>query len=355
MPPHTVERAPRFVLGHEGPCVRSEFLTKGDSEQMDYSPYRLTFQDTSSFRAWYTRRRERTDGSPAAETTQRDKGRWVVRAANCAQTVFSPTTDAATAEQVLRHLAWVLEDRERSALLLDNLAENVTAGTVRNIGFALRDFGEYARVLGWSRGAALQVREDLPKAPPPPPLVVYSQSQLSDFTQAAKGRDLRFWAFICVLVDTGRRVGEVLGVKFSDLRLDMQPPYIELSHTKNGDPQYVPLSRRLVTEVLTPDHLDRLRRERRVGARRFRRDQEVFLFPFSYEVAKYRFRTLCQITGLPDYGFHRFRHSWVTHRLAAGVPIHAVSVLVGHRSVQTTERRYSHVTALDFAQYTDLC
>jgi len=38
---------------------------------------------------------------------------------------------------------------------------------------------------------------------------------------------------------------------------------------------------------------------------------------------------------------HRFRHTFAVEMLLAGVPIEGVSILLGHRTVRTTERHYS--------------
>src|SRR3546814_10893167 len=79
------------------------------------------------------------------------------------------------------------------------------------------------------------------------------------FVSAARGVDLRWWAFITYLVDTGRRVGETLSLRWTYFRLDSEPPYVELPDTKNGDHQYVPLSHRLSEVVFTPEHIEKMK------------------------------------------------------------------------------------------------
>jgi hypothetical protein len=44
--------------------------------------------------------------------------------------------------------------------------------------------------------------------------------------------------------------------------------------------------------------------------------------------------------GISGAGLHRFRHA--THMLAAGVPLHTVSQLLGHSFVAVTGRVYGH-------------
>ena len=38
---------------------------------------------------------------------------------------------------------------------------------------------------------------------------------------------------------------------------------------------------------------------------------------------------------------HRFRHTFAVEMLLAGVPIERVSILLGHKTVRTTEKYYS--------------
>ena len=42
-------------------------------------------------------------------------------------------------------------------------------------------------------------------------------------------------------------------------------------------------------------------------------------------------------------GLHTLRHSFATHMLAVGVPVHTVSALIGHSSVAVTGDVHDHV------------
>ena len=48
--------------------------------------------------------------------------------------------------------------------------------------------------------------------------------------------------------------------------------------------------------------------------------------------------------GLPDIGVHTLRHSAASAMLEAGVPLHTVSEILGHASVQVTGDIYGHVS-----------
>jgi integrase len=54
--------------------------------------------------------------------------------------------------------------------------------------------------------------------------------------------------------------------------------------------------------------------------------------------------TAAKALGMSGVGLHTLRHSFATHMLAAGVPLHTVSELLGHSSVAVTGDVYGHVS-----------
>ncbi|MDQ1449885.1 MAG: integrase [Actinomycetota bacterium] len=149
-----------------------------------------------------------------------------------------------------------------------------------------------------------------------------------------------------------RRVGEVLSLRWEWLHLDGETPYFELPYTKNRRQAFVPLSNRLRTEVYVPSVMHRLQHVNETNRQR-NKSQAEYVFPWTYQTVYDRFDDFCERAGLPNRGFHCFRHTKATEMLARGVPIQAVSALLGHSSIATTDRRYNHCDALTFAHYTD--
>jgi site-specific recombinase XerD len=62
----------------------------------------------------------------------------------------------------------------------------------------------------------------------------------------------------------------------------------------------------------------------------------------------------CRNSGLNGRGPHAIRHFFATSLLLHGVPIIKVSVLLGHSSVTTTQRHYSHILSSDFSGVTNV-
>jgi integrase len=296
---------------------------------------RWSYQDFDGFGRWVAERLRRRRGRPASPATIRSKQVQIAGVANRFEALDQ------------EFLATLLTDRRQIGILLDEFAARLTPGAVRNAVYALRDFGAYGVSRGWITDDIALTDQDLPGTNPAPPVQVYSAEEMAEFVAAAKGRNLRWWAFLTFLVDTGRRVGEALSLEWSWFRLDAQPvPYVQLPMTKNGEPQYIPLTRRLVGEVFNPTNILRFQNERRTGHRAWKRSAEVCPFPWGYSSVHTRFDYFCEVTGLPNRGFHNFRHTVITERLAQGVPLQIVSALAGHASPMVTATRYNHVNAL---------
>lgn len=297
---------------------------------------RWSYKDFDAFGRWYSVSRHRKTGRPAAATTLRTKQVHVAAVANM---IGAP-------DEVF--LGTSLGSRSEIVFLLDRLATKMTPGAMRQAVYALRSYGDYAVAQGWVKQHEVRTG-DVPPRNPQPAIVCYSVEEMETFIASARGKGLRWWAFLCFMADTGRRVDEVLRLRWDWFRLDSTPPYIELPETKNGKPQYVPLPSRLYLQVFTPENIERLKAERRTGNRRWNRDPEEHPFPWAYTTVYNIFARFCVQAGLPNRGFHNFRHSVITHRLAAGMPLQAVSALAGHSSTAITDRRYNHTDALSFA------
>ena len=107
-----------------------------------------------------------------------------------------------------------------------------------------------------------------------------------------------------------------------------------IKHTKTDEDREVPLNdtaRELLRELIQTDRMggEFLFTNPKTGTR--------------YTTIKTAWLTACRNAGLSNLRFHDLRHTFGTRAADAGVPLPAIRDVMGHRSIQTTER-YAHAT-----------
>lgn len=150
---------------------------------------------------------------------------------------------------------------------------------------------------------------------------------------------LRDWVAAELLYATGMRVGELAGINLSDIDLVQRVVRVI---GKGDKERAIPFGRPAAQAI--EQWLERGRpalvtgetgsafllgsRGRRVGQRQIRD----------------AIHTLCQAAGVPDISPHSLRHSAATHLLSGGSDLRSVQEVLGHASLNTTQR-YTHVSA----------
>lgn len=120
-------------------------------------------------------------------------------------------------------------------------------------------------------------------------------------------------AIVALIYDTGMRIGEIEQLRGEDI--DTAKQRIKVSG-KGGKERYVYYS------SMAKEYCERLSKLAGCG-NIFRQGQQYYRF------AMYR--------ELPGVNPHSIRHLFATRQLNAGMPLKAVSELLGHKSVTTTE------------------
>ena len=128
----------------------------------------------------------------------------------------------------------------------------------------------------------------------------------------------------------GLRVSEVVAVRVH--HIDSERDLLRIEQGKGAKDRLV---------ILSPGLLDALRRY-------WRQYRPVeWLFPSSYApdthlgittAQKVFVRTKRQSGVAKDGGIHSLRHAYATHQLEAGLPVHQLQRLLGHRNLQSTMR-----------------
>ena len=145
---------------------------------------------------------------------------------------------------------------------------------------------------------------------------------------------LRDRALLETAYATGMRLGEVTRLLVTDL--DSQRMVIRVDQGKGGKDRYV---------MLSPSLLRTLREYWRACK------PGTFLFPgeggkkpLCASAAQKAFNKARDQSGIKKrISFHTLRHSFATHLLEDGANVRKIQALLGHRSLETTER-YTHVT-----------
>lgn len=150
-------------------------------------------------------------------------------------------------------------------------------------------------------------------------------------TAAERSRNPQLAHVVGLLLLTGMRVSELLATRWEHVDLTGRSLYVPTS--KTGRSRYVPLAHAAVTI------LKQMPREE--GA--------VYLFPSPkaaekhLTTIKHGWQTARAAANLMDLRIHDLRHSSASFMINNGVDIYSVGKVLGHRSVQSTQR-YSHLS-----------
>ncbi len=154
---------------------------------------------------------------------------------------------------------------------------------------------------------------------------MFTQSEIRALIAASPER---IGLFVRALYKTGARISELLSIRIRDCRVGKQVVHCRITG-KGHRERSLTLDRKVFDAVqaslLPADFLFEH------NGRRYSRQH------MAREIKKY-----CRLALGRDIHPHALRHSRVTHMLAAGKPVEAVSKFVGHSRVETTLRFYAH-------------
>ena len=148
--------------------------------------------------------------------------------------------------------------------------------------------------------------------------------------------DIRDRALILLLLRTGMRIGEALGLRLNDL--DMQDRKVHLFQgEKNSMGRVVYLS----DDVLLALKLWLRQRDQNKDFIFYGRGHK----PICYSTGRSRFVKYIQKAGLEQKGYtvHCLRHTFASELLNAGMRLECLQQLLGHQDIEVT-RRYARLT-----------
>jgi integrase len=225
--------------------------------------------------------------------------------------------------------------------------------TVRNVHSLLhKSLGDAVR---WGHLARNPASLAAPPKAARPEMKVWSPAQLRSFVEFT--RDDRLATAWLLLVTTGMRRGEVLGLTWQDVDLTNARLSVvrSLSIVNYHDVRLIPPKtaqgrRSIALDPATVAALQahRVRQlEERLKWGAWNGSDLVFAREDGTPIHPQRmsgwFEQLSRDAGLPRIRLHDLRHSYATAALAAGVPAKVVSERLGHASVLITLDTYSHI------------
>jgi integrase len=196
----------------------------------------------------------------------------------------------------------------------------------------------------------------LPQANPAP-AKAWTPEVAQQFLEATKGD--RLWLFYRLLIVTGLRRGEAVGLRWSDIVLTTGVAQIQRQITVVageliiGPPKSQAGTRTVALDKTTLDHLRRLRLVHQTAhdpkTGEFI-DRQVFGGPAGRPLhpayVTRHFGTLVARHGLPQIRLHDLRHTSASIGLASGESLVEVSRRLGHSSIAITADVYSHVSPI---------
>jgi len=127
---------------------------------------------------------------------------------------------------------------------------------------------------------------------------------------------------VIVALNTGMRLGEILGLKWENVKLDQGK--IEVKHTKTDEDRSIPINSRLRTLLaLMP---------RKTGLLFLNREDGKI------GTIKTAWSNALRKAGIADFRFHDLRHTVASRLARAKVPESVIAMILGHRRTTITSR-----------------
>lgn len=177
-------------------------------------------------------------------------------------------------------------------------------------------------------------------------LEVLSRDEIQAMEDVAKTE--RDKLIVRVLADTGIRLGELVGLRTSDVVVQGRRHYLRV-RGKGDLERLVPISPTLQTRLRR--YIDRARPKDVTGDHLFialRRNAAGDLDPLAASGVEQMIKILAQVAGVQKRVYpHLLRHSFVTWSLTRGMNPIQLAQIVGHTSLAMIQQVYAHLTPTD--------
>jgi integrase len=131
---------------------------------------------------------------------------------------------------------------------------------------------------------------------------------------------------------TGRRISEIINLKFSDLNFESNTFKIPAITSKGKKELEFDIDNYLIEALKSQSRLRNIDLHSR---------SEAKIFTYTKETARVHFQNILKTLKLPKLRLHDIRHMLGTTLVQNGVPIQDISRMLGHSSIAITEQRYA--------------
>ena len=202
-------------------------------------------------------------------------------------------------------------------------------------------------------------------------VVTFTDSELAKVRNYINRKDLptceqkrvdRFGLIIHIAMDTGCRIGEILGLTYDDVNQDsitITKQLVEKPLFKDGNSsgyelviddtktdnsiRTVPIKKALYDAI----QVQKRQHFKEMAASGYRSDL-IFTTSAGKPIDKHDLRRsidrIHKAAGVPQYGLHTYRRTFGTRLAAKGVPIQVLCSLLGHENISTTAQYYIGIT-----------
>ena len=148
-----------------------------------------------------------------------------------------------------------------------------------------------------------------------------------EFTRLYEASNAVLRPIVVIAVNTGMRKGELLNLRWQDVKFLSKLIYVRDS--KSGEGRQIPMNDSvLVTLSALPQ-----------------RGEYVFTHTDGRKVTSFRtaFERARRVAEIEDFRFHDLRHTFASHLVQSGVDLYTVKELLGHKTLRMT-MRYAHLS-----------
>lgn len=243
------------------------------------------------------------------------------------------------------------------------LDKNITPTTIKQINTNLKTCLNEAERQGyilknWCKLVTLPKKDDTKE------VKILTKEDQQIFLETIKGHDLEL--LYIVTLGTGLRIGEALGLKWSDINfktnelnvnrsLQRVPIYENDKIIRYEVIESTPKTKNSIRTIPVPQNIIK-----KLKTYKKEQNELILLLQDEYDNKNYIFcnklgmpiedkrpgrnlKTILQSVGIEPIKFHALRHTYATRLFEAGIPPKTVQHLMGHADIETTMNIYTHV------------